>query len=435
MGNFHSNNISKKEFSHFYEIIDFIATDYILTMNFNSLKKLSEKDYCDNLIVITSDIVNRYFNDIEITYLEQRIKKGEIVNELSKEKINFVNKDKLDEELDIKNDTMKTIKKKRVCIGISKFYVKIAHIFAAIVTTINPVYKYIDDTGNMVTVNLLEKDKIPKNVSKKLYKLNICDNRINSLYSFEEKKENKTVTMYPKLCELNIDEKDDELSLDKEPGISELMNLYLDDYDYSNGTFTGMTDKTKMQFNRDLKTFYTTFTGNNNMPPEIKKFSDIKLRTYNKSVGCKENTPQGGPVFKQSYNVSHDMLFEKYAENIKNMINNASNNQAKLLSIINELFVFIPNPQDDTKKQIRVNPLLTDEKLQILLVKTRNIIIELYIRCEKDYVHGIKLYEAIVEKKILETTINQIDNLEQKSKEIIYDINKQSSTSRVTHVL
>ena len=435
MGNFHSNNISNKEFSHFYEIIDFIATDYILTMNFNSLKKLSEKDYCDNLIVITSDIVNRYFNDIEITYLEQRIKKGEIINELSKEKINFVNKDKLDEELDIKNDTMKTIKKKRICIGISKFYVKIAHIFAAIVTTINPVYKYIDDTGNTVTVNLLEKDKIPKNVSKKLYKLNICDNRINSLYSFEENKENKTVTMYPKLCDLNIDEKDDELSLDEEPGISELMNLYLDDYDYSNGTFTGMTDKTKMQFNRDLKTFYTTFTGNNNMPPEIKKFSDIKLRTYNKSVGCKENTLQGGPIFEQSYNVSHDMLFEKYAENIKNMINNASNNQAKLLSIINELFIFIPNPHDDTKKQIRVNPLLTDEKLQILLVKTRNIIIELYIRCEKDYVHGIKLYEAIVEKKILETTINQIENLEQKSKEIIYDINKQSSTSGLKPVL
>ena len=435
MGNFHSNNISNKEFSHFYEIIDFIATDYILTMNFNSLKKLSEKDYCDNLIVITSDIVNRYFNDIEITYLEQRIKKGEIINELSKEKINFVNKDKLDEELDIKNDTMKTIKKKRICIGISKFYVKIAHIFAAIVTTINPVYKYIDDTGNTVTVNLLEKDKIPKNVSKKLYKLNICDNRINSLYSFEENKENKTVTMYPKLCDLNIDEKDDELSLDEEPGISELMNLYLDDYDYSNGTFTGMTDKSKMQFNRDLKTFYTTFTGNNNMPPEIKKFSDIKLRTYNKSVGCKENTLQGGPIFEQSYNVSHDMLFEKYAENIKNMINNASNNQAKLLSIINELFIFIPNPHDDTKKQIRVNPLLTDEKLQILLVKTRNIIIELYIRCEKDYVHGIKLYEAIVEKKILETTINQIENLEQKSKEIIYDINKQSSTSGLKPVL
>ena len=47
-----------------------------------------------------------------------------------------------------------------------------------------------------------------------------------------------------------------------------------------------MSDSTKRQFHKDLNTFYTAFTGNETMPPEIQKFSDIKLRDYNKKPGC-----------------------------------------------------------------------------------------------------------------------------------------------------
>ena len=141
MGNISSNNsenTSQKKFDNFYDVIDYIATYYILTMDFKSLSKLSEKEYCDKLVVLTSDIIQKHFTDLEITYLAQRIKDGLQVNNLSKEKVSFINKDRL-EGLDISNDTNKSVKKKRVCIGIAKFYVKVAHIFAAIVMTINPV--------------------------------------------------------------------------------------------------------------------------------------------------------------------------------------------------------------------------------------------------------------------------------------------------------
>ena len=40
-----------------YDIIDYIATYYILTMDFKSLSKLCEKEYCDKLVVLTSDII------------------------------------------------------------------------------------------------------------------------------------------------------------------------------------------------------------------------------------------------------------------------------------------------------------------------------------------------------------------------------------------
>ena len=44
--------------------------------------------------------------------------------------------------------------------GIAKFYIKIAHLFAAIVTTINPIYVYKDQEGNTVRATLAEKGKI-----------------------------------------------------------------------------------------------------------------------------------------------------------------------------------------------------------------------------------------------------------------------------------
>ena len=70
MGNISSNNSknnSEKKFDNFYDIIDYIATYYILTMDFKSLSKLSEKAYCDKLVILTSDIIERYFNNMEIT--------------------------------------------------------------------------------------------------------------------------------------------------------------------------------------------------------------------------------------------------------------------------------------------------------------------------------------------------------------------------------
>jgi hypothetical protein len=427
MGNASSTNSEKtnqKEFDNFYDIIDYIATYYILTMDFKSLSKLSEKEYCNKLVILTSDIISRHFNNTEVTYLAQRVKNGVDVNELSKEQVTYVNKDML-ESLDVSNDAKKSIKKKRVCIGIAKFYVKIAHIFAAIVMTINPVYMYKDADGNTVKTGLMEKDKIPTNVQKKLYKLNICDNRIHALKKNQYvDKTSQQGFVQPKVCDINLDKNGQVKTLADEPGITELMRLYLDDnYDYSTGTFTGMSESTKKQFNQDLSLFYTAFTGNKTMPPEITKFSDIKLRDYKSKLGC-----QGpSPVLQSKYALSSkDELFVKYAANTKNMINNAANNQKKLLSVINDLFTFVIDPYTK-KKKIRVNPALTDATLQKAVEKARKFIIDLYVKCELDYVNGVKLYEAIVESKILETTQKQIANLKKQADQIIVDTTKTST--------
>ena len=414
-----STETAEKNFNNFYEIVDYIATYYILTMDFQSLRRLSEREYCDNLIILTSDIINKYFNNMDITYLAQRVANGVEINELSKENVSFINQSKL-HELDISNDKQKMIKKKRVCIGIAKFYVKIAHIFAAIVMTINPVYMYKDPQGNIIKNNLMEKNKIPKNVKRRVLKLNICDNRIRALNRGENLNniQGDNATVHPKVCDFNTTKMGDTKTLADEPGIKELMKLYLDDnYDYSTGVFTGMSKTTEKQFINDLKTFYTAFTGNKDMPPEIKKFSDIKLRDYNSMNGCQKDNPH----FKNPYTMNkNDKLFTDYATNINSMINSASSKQSELLDVINTLFTYVIDPYTGRKK-IRVNPKLTDDSLQKEIENTRKIIIQLYVQCETDYLKGIKLYEAIVESKILQTTQNQINNLEKESTKIIED--------------
>ena len=90
------------------QLLDYIATNYILTMDFKSLRKLYNKEYCDKLVILTSDIIERYYTDIEITYLSQRIKDGAEINENKKEKVIFFNKDLL-HKLDIKNSLKKKI--------------------------------------------------------------------------------------------------------------------------------------------------------------------------------------------------------------------------------------------------------------------------------------------------------------------------------------
>jgi hypothetical protein len=439
MGNLNSNTTEKtnnelkpKSIS---QTLDYIATYYILTMDFKSLRKLYKKEYCDNLVILTSDIVQRYFTDMEITYLARRTKNGVEPNEgynndnlpipnkpimediIAKDKVIFFNKDELN-----KLDVQSSLKKKRLCLGIAKFYIKIAHLFAAIVTTINPIYVYKDNEGNTVRASLYEKGKIPVNTPRDIYKLNICDNRINSLKNNKtsEPDSNDDILVGPKVCSMNIGDNGSDKTLENEPGIPELMELYRDDnYDYKTGMFTGMSDKTKKIFQEDLKIFYNVFTGNSDFPPGITKFSDIKLRDYHKMNICQGTNP----LFEKKYKGPlTNKLFSDYAENLKKMIQTSNKNQEVLLTIINKLFVYTVDPQTN-KKQIRVNPSLTEQSLQDIVVETRGLIIKLYLSCEIDYVNGLKMYEAIVEQKILETSKNQIDNLEKMSSQLITEEN------------
>jgi hypothetical protein len=419
MGNITSLLESEKNEGNktFGQVLDYIATYYILTMDFQSLTKLNDKQYCDNLIILTSDILDRYFTNNEITYLEQRIKDGVEVNDMAKDKVLFFSKEELG-KTDISNST----KKKRVCIGVAKFYIKIAHLFAAIVTTINPVYIYKDETGNTVKKKLFEKDQIPPRVKRKLYKLGICDNRINALKHGQKMDTDDVKTIHPKVCDINTGNDGNTKNLEDEPGVPELMDLYLDKYDYTSGTFIGMTDETRRQYTKDLESFYRVFTGNSEMPPTVQQFSDIKLKDFHKLEACSGPNAALRTSVKLDKQMNKDdvkqKLFEDYARNLKQMVRSVNKNQADLLEVINEIFTYVIDPQTK-KKRIIIHPKLSETSLQSVVVKTRKIIVNLYLKCETDYALGVKIYQAIVENQIKDTTLNQINTLEKETEKLI----------------
>jgi hypothetical protein len=385
------------------EIIDYIATYYILTMDFENLKKLNDQQYCDKLVILTSDIINRYFTPLEITNMEQRIKNGVV----EKENAVFIDKDDL-------NSINNTDKKKTLCISIAKFYIKVSHIFAAIVMTLNPVYTYTDSQGNQISVSLYNKHQIPANADRVIQRFNICENRLNSLsYKWNPVLKN----VHPKMCDMNF--KSDNTnkkvkSLADEPGVPELKELYYDDnYDSNTGKFTGMSANTHALYMKNLEMFYKIFTNNEKMGPDVKSFSDIKLRDYHNNPNCSEDG-----AYRMNYENDGSSLFTEYATNLKKMMSQANSNQTKLMDILNKMFVYTINP-NTRKNQVRVNPKLSEHLLDEIVVETRTLIINLYLTCEKDYARGLNIYEAIVEKKIFDSSQNQIKKLKKEHDDLL----------------
>ena len=424
------NDTTKLKPASVKQIIDYIATYYILTMDFQSLRKLYDIEYCDKLVILTSDIIERYFTDIQITYLAEKIKNGsdEVEKVYEKDKMIFFNRDDVS-NFDIKNP----VKKRRVCIGIAKYYIKIAHVFATILTTINPVYVYKDEEGNAKKADIYNRSKIPEGAEVEILKLNICDNRMDALKNGSNVDFSKDIEpgaeikINPKMCSFNLKPVDDYnpkdsddilKDLDDEPGIPELMELYYDDdYDYETGKFRGMKPETQKLFTENLKNFYNVFTDNNGleMPANITKFSDIKLKNYKKKEHCQGKRP---PYDSSVRGTIENDLFKQYAENMKQMLDKANTNQEFLLDVLNKLFVYMTDPQTK-KKIIRINPELTEELLQEVVLETRAIIVNLYLTCETDFANGIKLYEAIVDKKIIETIQSQVKTMEETAEKLV----------------
>ena len=404
------------------KLVDYIATHYILTMDFQSLTKLFDKKYCDDLVILTSEVIQLHFTDMEITYLAERVKDGDKPSDiasgnekpasnLEKDRMIFFEKEGLS-KLDIQD----RVKKRNVCLGIAKFYVKIAHIFAAIVKTINPVYIYKDADNNVRRATLSEKSKIPKDAKTEVQNFNLCSNLVSALINkqdYSDIRDYNDITVSPDVCSINVSSDGETKSLNDLPGLPELEELYMDDdYDFETGKFNTMTDKTKEMYDADLKQFYIFFTGNESMPDTVKRFRDIKLKDYHNSFECRGNGRGIVPPFRIPVRGKlSDDLFGKFATNLKEMIANANKNQNELTAVLDALFVYTTDP--DTKKEhIRVNPQLTDAILQNIIVETRAVIVTLYLTCEKNFAEGIKIYEAIVKQKLLETTQSQIVSMD-----------------------
>ena len=397
--------------------LDQIATKYILTTNYQDLARLEKKEYCNKLVILTSKIFNKFLDHQEVKYLEQRTDHGVLVDKMRRDKLIYFDKSNL-KYLDVNN----SFRKKRMCIGIAQFYVKVGHIFAAILKTINPEYVYTDTDGKRRRVSILNRDKIPKTQVAdiidseyvprdpaayegathltKSFDNNICARRIKAL---SPKFNRKTGKYNIRVCKINKPWSDNpnipgtsgtNRKLDTEVGIPELRYLYLDIYDYGTGQFTKMSKAAKKEYKKDVETFYKVFTGNSSVPNDIDAFSKIPLSDFHNRSVC-----QTGGILSKSftYNPTSN-IFSSYANHLKKMLNNAKENQNKLVSILGKIFVKNIN-KATRREEFSLNPSLTRKSLDNIVIETRKLIIHLYLECEKDFRKGIKLFERLVEKK------------------------------------
>jgi hypothetical protein len=416
------------------DVVDYIASYYILTMDFASLNKLLNKKYCDKMIILTADIINKHVTTADIKFLEQKIVDGAPVDQPVTKTVAFLNRDDID-----KLDLPDPVSKQQACIGIAKYYIKIAHVFASIVMTLNPVYSYKDAVGNTVKVPFYKKSTIPKDVKPELNELGLCAEKIHSLQGdqhYSKTTEEGDITVNPKICAMNLKMDGTAKTLVDEPGIPELMHLFYDDrYDLTTGRFTGMSPETKTQYDKSVRAFYRIFTGNKDVPENVTEFKDIKLKDYRGSTACPDagSGPNSKPniplVSKPDDDPARHELFVKYASHVRHMMETANKNQEKLVSILNHLFEDILDPV--TKKTtIRVNSVLNDALLQPIVEETRNLIIELYLRCEMDYVEGVKIYEAIVQSIIINVAPRQIERLEKEKERLVSSVTQETDTSK-----
>lgn len=414
------------------EMVDKIAASYIVTMDTKTLQKLNEPSYCDEIMTLTSEILEKEFTHLELQKIASRVHEGvTIISEfdvqlpgdpdLQEDTVFFLRKDAFKED---------PAQKRETCNEIAKFYVKIAHLFASIMKTVNPEYIYKDFFGNIIRTR--EKESIPKNTEFHLYKLNLCNKRLNALLGKTNIDEmaylgtdEKNIELQPEFCSIHVKSNGEIKTLEEEPGIPELMNLYYDaDYDYKTGEFRGMRESTKKEYQQDLELFYKAFTGSESVPSTVKNFGDIKLRDYDKTKYCgkverneRKDLGDGrdGPDNVKFTGNYKDGLFNLYSRNIGEMIYSVNDKQERLLDILGQVFWM---DEKNPKTSIKIEPSLRENKLQQLVVDTRQCISEMYIQCERDFVEGIKIFEAIVEVKMFETTQKQIETLEKYSEKL-----------------
>lgn len=296
---------------------------------------------------------------------------------------------------------------------------------------------------DIATATLENKQYIPDMVKEvKVENLNFCNSRISDLMDMDEIVDlaegknlipgqtiDSTIKIKTKLCSSNLNNNNEGYSRTKTvydlPGFAELSRLYFDKYNASKGRFDRMSSESENEKKRNVALLYTLFTGNRNPPKDIRSFKDIPLHSFNDTIEC--DNPES--LFNKTYlGTTKDKLFIEYVEQIKKMIFESNMIRNSLLEIIDRVFIVRPitpssvlsDKIEDSNEESHnanntkfiIDPKLTYDDLDTLIVDARRIILNLYITCEKDFIKALKILQAIIEGQILETSQRQVKELE-----------------------
>ena len=74
------NTSSQSKYNNL-ELIELIAANYATTLNLHHIKDLSKpsneyNDFCNNIIIVSSELLKKSLKPIELKYLENRVQNG-----------------------------------------------------------------------------------------------------------------------------------------------------------------------------------------------------------------------------------------------------------------------------------------------------------------------------------------------------------------------
>ena len=385
--------------------VDNIAINYIFTQNTIDLIRLSDKDYYDNMIILTSGIIRKRLTPIQLSYLHERVMNG------MNEDLYFQNSKNMRNMIP-KNDKLKD----KLLRNISKFYMKIITIYSAIVSTMDPQYFYEEKDGTTKTFYLrdfkdykdIPHDAKPR-VSQFTNPLNLCRKRLSILKNNLLIEEN-SVTIHPGELLCTREDK----TLDDEIGISELDSLYNDIYDEEHKKWKGKSEYMEKKYNKDLTTFYQIFTGNKDKPENIKSFRDIELLDFKLLNYCKKDS------FVQKITLSKDdENVQEYLDKIKDIHEHIESMKEKFLSILRKLFI---SSEINNKLSYQLNPELNLNSIIGIESDTREAILKMYSTCEKLFVQALIIFEKIYKSQ--DHVINEERNTQLNESKIIPPTNE-----------
>ena len=356
------------------ELINKIATDYIIKQNYSDMKQILDKNKYDEILDLVTTILSKNINTDDIESLVSQLYSNEL------------------------NSHNTHLKK---CRKIAVFYLKMAHLYDSIMMTINP-HKNLD--------GVMSEDK------GAIKHINMCNRRLNALINANIKlgKPNEIKIQSPS-C--HMDNKSHELL--EEDGIPELETLYYDEYDIESGMFNKMSDKMKREYKKDVELFYRVFSNgsseaaseanseNKSVLPD--KFSNIRIsdiitKDYD-SICNSTNKYVYMNRRKKAYRMEKERLFKKYADNVKQMTIFIHKREKDLVYILNQVFV-----KDERTNEYNIHQHLHSYTLDKLIGDLRRIMVDFYSKCELFYLDGVQIYDAIVQNQIKYTTIKQIEN-------------------------
>lgn len=425
------NTSSKSDNSAKYELIEKVALDYATTLNLTNIGLLSKpseeyKSSCNNLIYVSSELLKKYLKPVEIKLLESRVKNG---IDVSTNTIVSLSTEDLEKAKILSDEGITT-----ACNTISSFYIKISHLYAAIVRVLQPQVTYTIGSST-TTVGLLEalneNQKLPTDIKIHDTTISLCSKRVaylnpqgdnESIDNLNTLSSGRLFSLSSKkVCNINLKPNGEKkLTLGDEYGIYELEQLYYDkdahgrlgipsekSINYTKylstlfklfETFTLTTDQQRSEFNsKDQSGKLEELLSKN-----ITKFSDIPLKDY--TVLCSSDDLEDSDKYKdeivtasfsnkttQSSN-NDELLAKEYIQNIKDMHEEKEKQIQEILNILNEVF------KKDSNGSIIINPSLSldnEVSLDKIVEKTREMIKNLYINCELKYLAGIEKYKQI----------------------------------------